>query len=78
MVHISRILCPIDFSEFSRHALDHAAAVARWYEARLTVLYVFSAFSAMDMPLATMDEKEPTTYIGKSSPRRKPFMPICW
>jgi nucleotide-binding universal stress UspA family protein len=65
MVHISRILCPIDFSEFSRHALDHAAAVARWYEARLTVLYVFSAFSAMDMPLATMDEKERQRIIAE-------------
>jgi nucleotide-binding universal stress UspA family protein len=58
MIQITRILCPIDFSEFSRHALDHAVAVARWYEARLTVLCVFSNFSAMDMPPAMMDENE--------------------
>lgn len=42
MVDIKRILCPVDLSEFSRHALDHALALAKWYEARVTVLHVFS------------------------------------
>ena len=42
MIEIRRILCPIDFSDYSRHALDHAVAVARWYEATITVLHVFS------------------------------------
>ena len=37
---IRRILCPIDFSEFSRHALDHALAVAKWSRAAVTVLHV--------------------------------------
>lgn len=40
MIEIRRILCPIDFSEFSRHALDHAVAVARRYDATVTVLNV--------------------------------------
>jgi nucleotide-binding universal stress UspA family protein len=57
MIEITSILCPIDFSAFSRHALDHAVAIARWYNARLTVLHVFSNFSAMDMPPAVLDEK---------------------
>ena len=57
MIEITSILCPIDFSAFSRHALDHAIAIARWYNARLTVLHVFSNFSAMDMPPAVLDEK---------------------
>jgi nucleotide-binding universal stress UspA family protein len=42
MIAIRRILCPIDFSDFSRRALDHAVAVARWYESTVTVLHVFS------------------------------------
>jgi nucleotide-binding universal stress UspA family protein len=42
MIEIQRILCPIDFSDFSRHALDHAVAVARQYESMITVLHVFS------------------------------------
>jgi hypothetical protein len=33
MVEIDRILCPVDLSEFSRHALDHALALAKWYDA---------------------------------------------
>ena len=40
MISIHRILCPVDLSEASRAALDHAAALARWYEARLTALHV--------------------------------------
>jgi nucleotide-binding universal stress UspA family protein len=42
MIEIRRILCPIDFSDYSRRALDHAIAIARWYESTVTVLQVFS------------------------------------
>jgi nucleotide-binding universal stress UspA family protein len=40
MANISRILCPVDFSDASKHALDHAIAIARWYGARITALHV--------------------------------------
>lgn len=40
MIEIRTILCPVDFSDVARHALDHAAALARWYEASLAVIYV--------------------------------------
>jgi nucleotide-binding universal stress UspA family protein len=40
MIRIKRILCPVDFSECSRRALDHAAALAAWYGASVSVLYV--------------------------------------
>jgi nucleotide-binding universal stress UspA family protein len=42
MVNIKRILCPIDLSESSAHALEQAAAVARWYKASLVGLHVCS------------------------------------
>jgi len=42
MIEIRRILCPTDFSETSRHALNHAAALARWYKASITLLYAHS------------------------------------
>jgi nucleotide-binding universal stress UspA family protein len=42
MIEIRRILCPIDCSDYSRRALDHAIAIARWYESTVTVLQVFS------------------------------------
>jgi nucleotide-binding universal stress UspA family protein len=41
MVEISNILCPVDFSAFSRHALVHAIQLARWFTSPLTVLYVY-------------------------------------
>lgn len=40
MISIQRILCPIDFSEFSAHAIEQAMALARWYRAGVTLLYV--------------------------------------
>ena len=40
MVHIHHILCPVDFSDFSRHAFDCAVGVARNYGADVTVLHV--------------------------------------
>ena len=43
MVEIRRILCPIDFSEASRHALEHAVVLAKWYESRITALHVIHA-----------------------------------
>lgn len=40
MIIIRRILCPIDFSDTSRHALAHAVAIAKWYESPITALHV--------------------------------------
>ena len=36
----NRILCPIDLSDHSRHALDYAIGMGRHYGAALTALYV--------------------------------------
>lgn len=55
-MEIGHILCPTDFSEFSLHALDHSAAIARWYQARLTVLYVFPNTPVMDLPPLVLDD----------------------
>jgi nucleotide-binding universal stress UspA family protein len=57
-VSIERILCPIDFSDNSLHALAHAAAIARWYEARLTMLYVFANLPTIDAPPLLLGESE--------------------
>ena len=40
MTAITHILCPVDFSDFSRHALDHAVGLARHHSAAVTALYV--------------------------------------
>ena len=41
MIEIRRILCPVDFSDCSRTAVDHAMAIARWYGASVSALHVF-------------------------------------
>ena len=40
MVSISRIVCAVDFSDFSRDALNHSLVWAKWYSAELTVFHV--------------------------------------
>jgi nucleotide-binding universal stress UspA family protein len=40
MIEIKRVLCPIDFSDFSQRAVDHALAIAQWYESSVTLLHV--------------------------------------
>ena len=51
MTAITRILCPVDFSEVSRHALDAAVAIARQQRASVTALNVVpppqAAYSAV-------------------------------
>ena len=55
MIEIKRILCPIDFSDHSRHALDHAVAMARWYDSTIILLHVCSlAPAAVYAPGAPM------------------------
>jgi nucleotide-binding universal stress UspA family protein len=39
MLTIRRILCPVDFSRFSHHALEEAVAVAREFSAEVSVLH---------------------------------------
>lgn len=40
MITFNRILCPVDTSECSRAALRHAVALAVWYEADLSAVWV--------------------------------------
>ena len=39
MSAIRRILCPTDFSDGSRHAFDHALAIAQWRHAAITLFH---------------------------------------
>ncbi len=55
MAAITRILCPIDFSEASRHAIEHAIAIARWYKASITAHHVYQP---MFMPVPGLPRPE--------------------
>lgn len=48
MIEIRRILCPIDFSDVSRSALDHALAIAHWYESSVSLLHVAAIVPTAD------------------------------
>lgn len=51
--NVRRILCPVDLSECSRRALDHALGLARCYRAAITALHVVSPVTAVSpAPLA--------------------------
>ena len=68
MIAFRLVLCPVDTSEFSTRALEHAVALGRWYGAEVTVLFVrplglppalwFGATTAL--PLAEPHEREMT------------------
>jgi nucleotide-binding universal stress UspA family protein len=55
---ITQILCPVDFSDVSQHAVDHAAAIAHQYQARLTLLHVFVNRPAMDLPPLVLEDAD--------------------
>lgn len=62
MAGIQRILCPIDFSEPSRHALEHAVASASSYGARITVCHVYRELPIAD-EAAVVPPIEPQTVV---------------
>ena len=56
MIRVTQVLCPVDFSDISQHALDHAAAIASWYHAKLTLLHVFVTLQTIDAPPLVLDD----------------------
>jgi nucleotide-binding universal stress UspA family protein len=64
MIEIRRILCPIDFSDHSRRALDHAVAIAAWFESTVTVLHVCPVLPAASYVLGT-----PSLTVSPPSPQ---------
>jgi nucleotide-binding universal stress UspA family protein len=55
MVEIRRILCPIDFSDVSRHALEHAVVIAGWYGSQITALHVCHPMILLSPPVLFAD-----------------------
>jgi nucleotide-binding universal stress UspA family protein len=75
MTVITHVLCAVDFSDFSRRAVDHAVALARWYRARLTILHVVPIRPTMELPPVPIsgDDRERmvaevTRFLSQASP----------
>ena len=49
MIEFKQIICPVDFSDSSVRAFAHAAAIAHWYDAQLTVLHVVPTFEPLQV-----------------------------
>jgi nucleotide-binding universal stress UspA family protein len=64
MTEFTRILCPVDFSQCSRDALDCAIGLARDRTARVLVLHVFANWPTVHV-IPSLDTDSP----GKSSLR---------
>ena len=64
MTAFKRILCPVDFSEFSRHALDEAIAIAHLYDGCVTALHVFPIAISAD-PFGGLPEFQPFTLTDR-------------
>jgi len=53
-IQIQKILCPVDFSKNSDHALEYAVAFAERHQAELVVIHVmdYAAIDVLDYPSA--------------------------
>ena len=78
MIEINRILCPIDFSEHSAHALRYAMKMAAWYGARLHVLHVMPPLPpAASSPLAEAGRPLTERNLASAVARwREPSVPV--
>ncbi len=47
---IRRVVCAVDFSQPSRLAFEHALAVARWFEAKMTIAHVVPVMASLPDP----------------------------
>jgi nucleotide-binding universal stress UspA family protein len=57
MRDIKRILCPVDFSDASAHAIEQAIALAAWCKGSITALHVFSPIFAPVPGLPPLEER---------------------
>jgi nucleotide-binding universal stress UspA family protein len=71
---IRHVLCPIDFSDASRHAIEQAVAIARWYRARLTALHVYSPIFVPVPGLPAPEDRVPETEVERVNRRATTFV----
>jgi len=53
---VTRILCPVDFSDASRQAIDEAVVVAGFYKSRISALHVLAPLTLAMTGVATTGE----------------------
>lgn len=70
---INRILCPVDLSDVSRHAIEHAILLAAWWRSKLAAVHVWnpSAIPSTDFALVGMPTPPDLTNEDIADLRRK-------
>jgi len=75
-ITFDRVLCPVDFSEYSQRALRHALAIARRNHSQLTVLHAEDATMAaarddvsLHTPVLASAESELHAFVNATEPR---------
>lgn len=66
MLSFSRILCPVDFSDASRHAWRHAVVIGSWYRATITLLHVCSPAYPAEPPILLAEFPAHTGRLGEA------------
>ncbi len=56
-MQIQRILCPVDFSKESRHAIDQAVLIAGYYHSRITGLHAVTPLALAETVAGTFTEE---------------------
>ena len=69
MKDFTKILCPVDFSEASRLALQYAKAFSEGFESELTLLHVSpdmsAAYTALMPDFPTFETQEKTDLVSE-------------
>jgi nucleotide-binding universal stress UspA family protein len=75
-VSIRRILCPIDFSSTSRDAIEHAVAIAKWYESSITALHVIHPSVLPPPPILFAEPSDETPTPARHQALKQELR--CW
>jgi nucleotide-binding universal stress UspA family protein len=62
MGEIRRILCPVDLSDASRHAIANAVVLGRWYGATITALHVWNPIVIPSTDFTLVGPIPPSTF----------------
>jgi nucleotide-binding universal stress UspA family protein len=68
-VKITHVLCPIDFSDASEHAAEQAVTIARWYDARVTALHVYTPPVEIVPSLPDVSNRVPLSELERARDR---------
>ncbi|QFZ54756.1 hypothetical protein FEZ18_08075 [Oceanihabitans sp. IOP_32] len=71
---LSKILCPVDFSEPSSFALKNAILLAKFFNADLTILGVYGKFSSLSVRFKDEVEKENARRLEEMENEMKTFL----